>query len=33
VWYRTLTDMVKAEGILSVYKGLSASLVREACYR
>lgn len=31
-WGRTLVNMVKQEGILSIYKGLSASLLREAMY-
>ncbi|KAK4050038.1 hypothetical protein OIO90_005228 [Microbotryomycetes sp. JL221] len=31
-WYKLLTRMIKNEGPLSVYKGLSASLVREATY-
>ncbi|CEQ39223.1 SPOSA6832_00734 [Sporobolomyces salmonicolor] len=32
-WFRTLVNMVRAEGIGSVYKGLSASMLREASYR
>lgn len=31
-WTRTLIEMIKSEGILSIYKGLSASLLREGCY-
>ncbi|KAK4693985.1 hypothetical protein P7C70_g8825, partial [Phenoliferia sp. Uapishka_3] len=31
-WGRTLVDMVRSEGVLSIYKGLSASLLREGLY-
>ncbi|GAA5913436.1 hypothetical protein JCM5296_003632 [Sporobolomyces johnsonii] len=31
-WFRTLVNMVRAEGVGSVYKGLSASMLREASY-
>jgi len=31
-WLRTLVDMVRTEGALSPYKGLSASLLREGSY-
>ncbi|BGO89255.1 hypothetical protein NBRC10512_003929 [Rhodotorula toruloides] len=30
--FRTLVNMVRAEGIMSIYKGLSGSLLREAFY-
>lgn len=31
-WARTLITMVRTEGVLSIYKGLSASLLREGSY-
>ncbi|GAA5895126.1 uncharacterized protein JCM6883_002327 [Sporobolomyces salmoneus] len=31
-WFKTLTNMVKTEGIGSIYKGLSASMLREGSY-
>ncbi|KAK4046868.1 hypothetical protein OIV83_005764 [Microbotryomycetes sp. JL201] len=32
-WYKVMARMIKQEGPTAVYKGLSASLVREATYR
>lgn len=32
-WFTTMTRMIRSEGAASVYKGLSASLLREASYR
>lgn len=30
--FRTLVDMIRSEGVLSIYKGLSGSMLREAIY-